>query len=531
MRHNHLSLLGFLALIPAACFNPREPLIVSADDSGTGDPTSGSSPTGVDSTAASSTPGDTSGDATTAPAETGTGSEDPTESTGEPGVTQIRLVHAAPGAGDLDVYLAGTFEPIATALSYGGASAYVEVPSGATAFDFRTAGDSSDSPPISTTSAVELERDAEINAIVAGLVDEGGDAGLRVLAATKPSETPAAGTARVRFVHAGADLPVLDIDIDNDDSAEIQDLARFDASHPAGLEVSAGEAITVGLRDGAERITQFTLPPLAAGASATIAVTGIVGTVPRGPTALSALTLLSDGPLPLQLQDPRVYLLHAFPSVSTDDLDACEDDVVLADHLVWSDVEESMKWFQVAPGPHEITLREEDAGCTGSSRFGPASTGTLEAGEQYLAVAGRDEANMGTLIVTAESFSWDSTVPVLFGVHAAYIGDIFIGFTNANDDVYPLMMALDSTDISGEIPLAEEGLLEFGVSVVNDGPEFPGFAKAEVLIGEDTRTWLVVAGNGASLGTGSLTALRFRVIDSSNYPAAWTVSEAVLNPV
>lgn len=495
-------------------------------DTGTGDTTAtDGNPT---SNTVSATDPDTTVDTSATNPDTSAG---PTGTTTETagGVAQVRVVHAAPGAGNVDVYAMGSTEPLVTDLAYGTATTYVEVPSGDYVFEIRPTGAAPEDAPIYSSDTVTVAPDTLSTAVAAGVVGAKDEASaFRILALTDEFETPTAGTARVRVLHAGADAPDVDVDVGNDGTPEIEGLARFTATDAAGVELPADAPLSVGVWAGGERITQFSIPGLPDGATILVAATGLVVSLPREETGFGLLPVLTEASLPIIPQDPRVYALHAFSDAAAAEVDVCFDGTVLVDGLTWADPTTSMGSFQVAPGDYDITLQANADDCAGTDLVGPVATGALAAGQQYLATVGSTAAGEPQLIVATEEFSLDlDPQAAIYAVHAAELGTVAAGVVDENGEIaLPLIVNRGNGTVVGELPL-DAGTYYLGLTTDNVGAfDALGAADIEIIGGE--RQWLVVAGNGASVGAGNADDLRYRVVDTSGHPAPWTVSDVLL---
>jgi len=127
--------------------------------------------------------------------------DDGSESSGEPtGVAQIRFVHAATDAPNVDVVVDG-----ATVLSnvpFGAASDYLPVDAGNRQLQVRPAG--------SSTAVIDANQDLEdgsdYTVIASGLV-----ANISALALRDDNAVPAAGQIRLRVVHGAPSAPAVDV--------------------------------------------------------------------------------------------------------------------------------------------------------------------------------------------------------------------------------------------------------------------------------------------------------------------------------
>jgi hypothetical protein len=206
-----------------------------------------------------------------------------------------------------------------------------------------------------------------------------------VLALAEDFGDPAASSARVRVVHAGADAPAVAVDVGNDGSPEITDLARFADTGAAGVELPA-RSLAIGIWAGAplERVTAFTTPALSAGGDLFVIATGLLSAQPRETEGFALLAVGPSGVIGTIKQDPVVYALHASPDAPAVDIFAGAAE--LADDLRPGALSGAI---QVPPGTYTLDLFAHAAGATRPAG-GPAASATtpaLTAGNRYLAIA------------------------------------------------------------------------------------------------------------------------------------------------
>ena len=126
---------------------------------------------------------------------------------GETSETCLRIVHASPVAGPVDVYVGET--TLVQGLAYGSATEFVAAPSGQQQIRVVPAGGSLDRAAIDTTQ--NLGGDQAYQLTVAGLAAEGAEQGLMAwLSGVDLSPLPANQT-RVRVVHASPDTGAVDV--------------------------------------------------------------------------------------------------------------------------------------------------------------------------------------------------------------------------------------------------------------------------------------------------------------------------------
>ena len=121
------------------------------------------------------------------------------------------------------------------------------------------------------TGWIDVDEGQKVTTVAAGQLSSTADADkFRVLRFDESFGPAGSGNAIVRVVHAGPDAPSVGIDLHNDDpsSPEVTGLDRFTGSDAAGVPLSAGEALQLGIAAGGERVTAFTTPELPEGCAA-----------------------------------------------------------------------------------------------------------------------------------------------------------------------------------------------------------------------------------------------------------------------
>lgn len=371
----------------------------------------------------------------------------------------IRVVHASPGAPAVDVYVAGSSDPVITNLAYGETSDYIGVAADDYVFEVRATGEAADSDPVFSTETLTIAEGDSITAIAAGQVGGEGDAAFRILPLADGFDDAGDG-AIARIVHAGSDAPAVDIDVGNDGSAEFEGVAPYADSGAAGVQLPAGEALQVGILSGGEAVTAFTTPELPAGAPLYIIATGLLNDLPRAETGFSLLAVGPEGSVGFIAQNPRVYGFHAGTDAPT--VDVCADGAPLIEGLAFG----ALGGVQVPPGEYALDIHVTgDEPCAGDPAF-TANTPALEAGEQYLAVAAgeltADEGSEGpdpdfTVEFFTEEFSYDpaSADTNAVVVHAASAPSVVAGaLDEAGEIPDPFFASLSFPNASGELTVA-----------------------------------------------------------------------------
>ena len=321
--------------------------------------------------------------------------------------TRLRVVHASPDAPAVDVYAEGVSTPLLSNVAYGDVSAYLDVDPGTVNVQIRAAGSGSSGAVLYETGPLTLIEGASVTAVAAGLYGSSDSAdAFRVLALGEDFADPAAGMARVRIVHAGADAPTVALDVNNDGSAEVIDFARFADTGADGVALPAGQSLQVGVWAGSPlaRVTAFTTPALADGGEYFLIATGLLGDLPRDEKGFALLAADASGGIGLVRQNPTVYALHAGADAPAVDIWA-GGAVVIAN----LDFGELSAPLQLPPDAYTLAFS-----ATGTSDVAAsATTPTLAAGERYLAVASGllSDASF-TLLPLAEGFDMGGDVRV-----------------------------------------------------------------------------------------------------------------------
>ncbi len=331
----------------------------------------------------------------------------------------MRVVHASPDAPPVDVYAEGVSDPLISNLAYGETSAYLGLDAGTYNIEVRAAGAASGSAPVIETGDLVVPAGARITAVAAGLLSglskDDGDA-LRVLVYAEDFTDPGAGNSAVRIVHAGSDAPPVAIDVNNDGTPELMDVARFAESGAAGVALPSDQALQVAIWAGSprERVTVFTTPAAIPGELFLIA-TGLLGEYPREDDGFALLAVGPNGTIGFVKQNPVVFALHASPDVPPVDLYA--GDAELYDNLAFGELSSAI---QVPPASYTLSFRPNDDGPVAAT----ATTPTLAAGERYLAVAsGFLTAETGradfTLLPFGDGFDLETSNPLVRIVHGS----------------------------------------------------------------------------------------------------------------
>ncbi|MBM4131267.1 DUF4397 domain-containing protein [bacterium] len=318
-------------------------------------------------------------------------SDDDDDPTGPPmgDGAELRVVHASPDAGNVDIYAEGVAAPLLSNVPYTATSAYLDLAPGVYNIQLRPAGASASSAPVFQTGPVTVPEGARITAIAAGLAGSSAAADkLRVLLMAESFSAPGAANAIVRVVHASADAPTVAVDVGNDGTPEIASLARFADTGGAGVALPAGSPLAIGIWAGAPlaRVTAFTTPALPSGGEIFVIATGLLGKLPRSADGFGLLAVGPTGTIGLIRQNPTVFVLHASPDAPAVKLNLAGTSTTIVNSLAFGALSAPL---QVAPG----TVGLDVLPAAGGALVAAYTTPTLLAGERYLAIASGYVAN------------------------------------------------------------------------------------------------------------------------------------------
>jgi hypothetical protein len=435
----------------------------------------------------------TSADGTDDTGDTG----DTGDTTGTPvGTAMVRVIHGAPDAPAVDVYVEGVDTPIITDLAYGETTEYLEVDAGEYNFQVRAAGSPATDEPVYETGVLPVPEGAVVTALAAGLLaGKSADDAFRVVPLVEGFSAPAAGNAIVRVVHAGADAPTVGIDVGNDGTVEVEALGRFADTGAPGVELPAGAALQIGIVAGDATVTAFTTPELPDGAELFVIATGLLGRLPREEAGFSLLAVGPTGSVGFVRQNPRVYALHASPDAGS--VDVCAGETALFSGVPYA----TLAPVQVPPGEYDLSFFAAGLGCDGDP-VGTFTTPALAAGEQYLAIAtGELTREAGdpdfTLAPFVEQFTLDAADGngVVRVIHAASAPEVAAGVVAGGEiaEAGVLVSAIAWPEESDEL---EVPAMTYPIGVVPSDATFPAepIATFDVPVTDGGRTWVVATG-------------------------------------
>jgi hypothetical protein len=440
------------------------------------------------------------------------------------GSAMLRAVHASPDAPAVDVWAEGLSVPIITALAYGDASLYFDVPAGSYNIQLRAHPSTEADEVVYETGMIEVAANQTITAIAAGfLAPATPESAFRILPFVEDWGVPQ--STLVRIVHAGPDAPTVDIDVGDDGSSEVEGLERFADTGAAGIALPSGESLQIGIGvTGGDRVTAFTTPELPDGEEMFVIATGTLTTPARADDGFSLLAVFSDGTSAFIKQNPVVYALHGSPDAPAVDIYAGES--LLVENIAFGELSGTV---QVPPGTYTL-----DFYVTGTGTGSPTAsfdTPDLMAGSAYLAVAAGELAPEGTeeaftLLAFEELFDPTETARVR-AIHASGdapavdIGTVDGGTGEIDVVLFQNLAWSESSDAIGlEAPVGD---LTLGVAAT--GSTTP-VATFDVTTSAGLQTFAVAA--GALAPDGVEEAFRLILVVVSANP--WVGAEVLPNP-
>lgn len=435
---------------------------------------------------------------------------------------ELRVIHASPDAPPVDVYAEGVATPLLQNVTYGDATAYLDLDAGTYNIQLRAAGASASSPPAFETGDLTIPDGARITALAAGLLTSSDPADrFRVLPLAENFTDPGTGNAAVRIVHASADAPAVALDVVGIGNVpDVANFARFADTGDAGVALPANTALQVAVwtADLSTRLTTFTTPALPEGAELFVIATGLVSELPREEDGFTLLAVAPTGDIGFVRQNPVVFALHASPDAPSVDIYAGSD--VLAADLGFGELSEAI---QVPPSTTGYTLDFTGAGSATIVTSMP--TGALEAGERYLAVAtgflssGQPDFRLNRY---TDGFMPDATDPYVRVIHTSPdaprvdVGTESAGTVTAVGDFTNLAFEEASDPATGT--MLPVGTLPIGVAATGTTDALATF---DVPTASGLRAYAIAA--GSFQGAVGSEAFRLLVVDTSVFP--WQAAE------
>lgn len=443
-----------------------------------------------------------------------------------PGKSMVRIIHASADAPSVDVYPKGSDKPVVTGLTYGQTSGWLELAEGSYVFELRAAGAKPTDPIAYRTPTLTIPSGANISAVALGLLgSKDSDSAFRVQPVVESFGAAQANSARFRVLHAGADAPSVDLDVGNDDPAspEVKGLARFADTGAEGVALPADKALAIGIAAGGARVTAFTTPKVPAGANVLVIATGLLDRLARQRDGFALLAIGPNGSLGFIKQDPIVYALHGSPNAPR--VDAFVGNAEVLDNIGFGELG---KPLQVQPGTYNLDWYGHTDGSTrpASAPAGTTSTGALQAGERYLAIAtgflGLAGLEPFRLAAYRESFALDTGKPQLRAVHSSPDAPkVDLGLANGTKIDPVLFAGLSFGEAS-----VQEGLTAFaGNLVVGVTPAANNsniLIRATIGAKDEQRAFVIAAG---AVGSGRGQGFRFFTVDTAKAP--WTIATSM----
>jgi len=432
----------------------------------------------------------------------------------------LRVVHAAPDAPAVDIYVEGIATPVVKDLGYLKTTPYLDLAPGTYNFQLRAAGAAATSTPAYETGDLAIPADATITAVALGLLGSADAADrFRVVPYVEDFADPGSNQAAVRIVHGSPDAPSVALDVGNDGSPEVTGFARFADTGAAGVALPAGTPLNVGIWAGSPlaRVTAFTTPALAAGDYFLIA-TGLLAERPDAADGFGLLAVGPNGTVGLIRQDPVVYVLHASPDAPPVNVLVGGTGTALVDNLSFGELSPPV---QVPPAAYALDVRVAADGALAAT----VNTPELMAGNRYLAVAsgfvGGDTPGF-TLLAYQDGFA-DQGNPRLRVVHASpdapavdvgtWDGMEFTALAPFSGLSFGDASAADGTTIAASA---------LTVGVAATGTTTP-VATFDLTLPSDLTAFAVASGSVTAKGA----AFRLQVVDTAAWP--WQVSEVLPN--
>jgi hypothetical protein len=436
--------------------------------------------------------------------------------------SELRFVNASPDAGPIDVYAAGATTPLFRDLAFGDASAWLELPSEPLRVEIRAAGSSPTSAPL-LADILDLVDGQRVDGVAGGFVHGPAGGSFRVLPVVEDWGNDVAGRARVRFVHAGPDLPTVTIEGAGNESPRVVPFSASDAQGET-LDAAGGVRLAFLAEPGDDQpITSFTTPQLVEGDGVLLIATGQLASLAREAEGLRLLAIGPDGPLEPILQDPQLFVLHG--SGDSGALELCSGTQEVVANYTYG----QMGPARVSPGSYDLQIFSYPAGCTGNALNGAGNTSVFEAGERYLVLlTGEQTADAGEASIQAASFRDDFTLgdpnnaKVRF-VHGASYSQVYVGVVTAGSILAPNVL---TPPIAWRVASAEvsvgAGALVLGIAdaVGEPPPPYTPIVTFNYAAQGGERQWGIVAGDPTP-DNPSDRGLQAIVVDSA--PSAWTV--------
>jgi hypothetical protein len=242
-----------------------------------------------------------------------TGCSDDSDSTPPPSSTaKIRVVHASPDAGLIDIYIGTTsVTPWLEDVAYGTASTYFSRDSGTIVLVMREADADPATDPGTASDPIDMAAGASLTALVAGLVGSNApeDQARLVIYSDNFQTSP---TARARVVHAGSDAPTVSVSVGATTQVLANNLARWAESGRDGNVYDTGVIQDIVVQATDSQVTSFRAPALEAQKDYYFFLIGLILDPGAATAPFDLLIVGPGGTLGLEETTPRDFrLIHA----------------------------------------------------------------------------------------------------------------------------------------------------------------------------------------------------------------------------
>ncbi len=437
---------------------------------------------------------------------------------------EIRLVHAASGVDSLDLYRAGSVEPLVTDLDFKNVSEWIRVAEEELNLEFREAGAAASEPPLFTTEKTAISGQNATTLIFTGIKDGEGDDALRILPIVESWGGDLANKARVRLVHAGPDAP--EFLVEGLEGADFE-IARYGDSTATGTPITTEGGERIQLFEGDTVRTGFTLPPFREGSDVLLVATGLLDSLAREQAGFSLLAISEEGLQERVLQDPQIFTLHGSRDAGA--LENCTNGLEVATNFEYGEIQSAF----LSPGEYSFELFNYPSGCSANvlnprGNIAPA----LDSGERYLILITGEltpEDDPGeTAIQVApfvDRFSPDAPDEALIRfVHGASFSQIIVGNKGAGeklitaDNVYtdPIAWRQESRESRLEGDAYNLGLVD---PSANSTPPLKPIVELDTEVTKGSRQWGIVSGDPSPTGPDGF--IQLMLVDTAQ--AKWTV--------
>jgi len=233
--------------------------------------------------------------------------------------TKIRVVHASPDAGAVDVYIDTSATPWLENLEYGQASTYLSRGTGTVTLVFHEAGADPGATPVFTSDPIDMTAGSSLTVLASGLVQSSADEDkFRLIIYHDNFQNSL--TARAQVVHAGSDAPTVTVTIGATGQVLALGLARWAETSRTGNVYEPGMIQDIVVQAADSQITSFRAPELEAKKDYYFFLIGLISGPGSATKALDLLIVGPGGALALETIEPRGFrLVHSSPDVEAVD--------------------------------------------------------------------------------------------------------------------------------------------------------------------------------------------------------------------